>query len=124
MTQPYRRKVMSRFFLRIGRKARERWRDECTGQLFGIAEYLRCEGLLAKDAAPMQGLPAVSSASLPTSRMPLPAANKRLARAAVVDVSDSAQQPASAAAYLSQCERAIAQAAREYRGHASFGEGG
>lgn len=45
-------KVSARFFLRIGQAGRAAApkRDPYTGELFGIAEYLRCEGLLAKDA--------------------------------------------------------------------------
>lgn len=91
------RKSMSRFFLNIGRKAREGWKDEYTGQLFGIAEYLRCDGLLAKDAAPRTGTKVEPNGRATASQDP---------------VRDT--EP-SAAAYLAKCERAIAQAAREYR---------
>lgn len=45
-------RASSRFFVRIGQvgKASEPKRCPFTAELFGIAEYLRCDGLLAADA--------------------------------------------------------------------------
>lgn len=44
------RRATARFFVRIGQRSRERWRDENTAQLFSLAQYMDCEGLLASGA--------------------------------------------------------------------------
>lgn len=62
------RKSMSRFFLKIGRKAREPRFENRTEPLFGLPLILEAEGLLSRDLQ-----------------------------------------------YLAKCERAIAEAAREWR---------
>ena len=50
MADALRKQAHARFFIRIGGKARGRWRDENTLPLFPLPFIMDCEGLLAHDA--------------------------------------------------------------------------